>query len=237
MVPLLQFFFLCVGGFLYGICYVCSFSFRCFVIVAVPRYLHIYLCRLFPKIFFQLTIPRGFSVVDLFVCMSGDCNWGFVCCLCLFLAACFVVLRNLCIDFVAFLCVVIVCYLSLLCRLEKHVLRFCGLFWATPFISFLPFQPGRPKRYLCKHCGSRWDGVTSRLIRIYTVCHSVFSYFRPKPYLHLWTRPNAKMEESTFRNSEIKWLIVLPELFSLLLYKSTLRRIKLFINDCSFLTS
>ena len=70
MVPLLKFFFVCVGGFLYGICSVCSFSFRCFMIVAVPRYLHIFL-QIVSKDIFQLTIPRGFSVAVLFVCMSG----------------------------------------------------------------------------------------------------------------------------------------------------------------------
>ena len=54
------------------------------------------------------------------------------------------------------------------------------------------FSPADKKKYLCKQCRSNWD-ITSHLIRIYTVCHSVFLFFFSldwNPYLHQWTCPN-----------------------------------------------
>ena len=48
----------------------------------------------------------------------------------------------------------------------------------------------------------------SRLIRIYTVCHSVIDLFYLNPYLQQWTFPYTEVEVD-FKNSGMKGLTVI----------------------------
>ena len=61
-----------------------------------------------------------------------------------------------------------------------------------------PFSPADQKRYQCKSVD---PGETTRLIRICTVCLFLILDY-PSPFLHQWTCPNSRIDESTLERDE-----------------------------------